>query len=180
MSVQQADWAPYRDLDDAVSAYCTYPELALDALGGVLQDGVVSFVIDRVVDLTPQGTTAWQEIAVLTAGRLLMWHSENEPDDEDGLVLRTSLRTVPLAALLDVGLRTHRRPVDDGTFEMLGTNLYLATGTPQVVAASDEDGERAIRAEIYRFSKRVDHDGAAQVNRLIEFGQAASRSLERR
>jgi hypothetical protein len=175
------DWAGFRDLDVAVNGYCTYPDFALEALHGVIgTNPIEAFYIDRVVDLTPQGTSAWQEVAVLSGGRLLMWHSENELDDDGTLLLRTSMRSIPVSAILDIGLRTHRKPQDDGTFELLAVNLYLATGTPQMVGAPDDDGDRPIRAEIYRFSKRVDHDGIDQVNRLREFAQVASSLLARR
>ena len=45
------DWSPYQDLDSAARAYLRDPEVALEALGGVLRGSqVLSFTLVRFVN----------------------------------------------------------------------------------------------------------------------------------
>jgi hypothetical protein len=69
------DWSPYPDLDSAARAYLRDPELALDALGGVLAGAsVLCFTLERFVNDT---NGVWQEVAVCDGTRLILWHGED-------------------------------------------------------------------------------------------------------
>jgi hypothetical protein len=88
------DWSPYRDLDAACRAYLRDPDVALDALGGVLrrsggggvwrshaggEDGVFGFTLERFVN---EVNGVWQEVAVCDGDRLVLWHGEDVPPDD--------------------------------------------------------------------------------------------------
>jgi len=69
------DWSPYPDLESAAGAYLRDPDLALDALGGVLAGArVLCFTLERFVNDT---NGVWQEVAACDGTRLVLWHGED-------------------------------------------------------------------------------------------------------
>jgi hypothetical protein len=187
------DWAPYPRLEDAVRASVRDADVALDALAGVVDpDQVVAFTLERLATPQPWGEALWQEIAITDGQRLILWHGDDEPDAEEpladdallagrssGPVMFTSaIRTVPLSAVVDQGLRHRFRVEPDGSRTMHGVNLYLATQTPErsMTELTEANETRSVQyVETYRFSKSVTDGGLAQMQRLLQFGRAMSR-----
>ena len=59
------DWSPYQDLESAARAYLRDPDIALEALGGVLRGAsVLGFTLERFVN---EVNGVWQEVASATA-----------------------------------------------------------------------------------------------------------------
>ena len=98
------DWSPYPDLESAARAYLRDPDVALDALGGVLRGAtVLGFTIERFVN---EVNGVWQEVAVCDGIRLVLWHGEDVPPGEGPAgSMTSSLRVVPLSAVTEVGCR---------------------------------------------------------------------------
>src|SRR2546423_14263834 len=71
------DWSPYPDLESAARAYLRDPDIALDALNGVLRGSVVmGFTLERFVN---EVNGVWQEVVVCDGTRLILWHGEDVP-----------------------------------------------------------------------------------------------------
>jgi hypothetical protein len=176
------DWAPYSQLDDAVRAYLRDPDVALDELAGVLDPAdVLSFTCELVTSAQPWGEALWQEVAVTDGRRLILWHGDDEVDQDrpDALMFSSSLRTIPLTAVVDQGLRHRFRTEPDGSRTMNAVLLYLSTQTPEksVTELAEANQTRTLQyVETYRFSKSVTDGGLAQMQRLLQFGRALSRS----
>ena len=98
------DWSPYEDLDSAARAYLRDPDVALEALGGVLRGaGVVCFTLERFVN---EVNGVWQEVVVCDGSRLILWHGEDvPPGDGPAGAMTSSLRVVPLSTVTEVGCR---------------------------------------------------------------------------
>lgn len=185
MTSESQDWAPYPRLADALRAYLRDADAALDALAGVVDpDDVRAFTCERVETTQTWGESLWQEVAVTDGRRLVLWHGEDEwseDTDPTGTGERTfssSLRTVPLSAIVDQGLRHRFRVEADGTRTMYSVMLYLATQTPErsLTELSEATETRTVQyVETYRFSKSVNDGGLAQMQRLLQFGRALSR-----
>jgi hypothetical protein len=176
------DWAPYSQLDDAVRAYLRDPDVALDELAGVLDPtDVLSFTCELVTSAQPWGEALWQEVAVTDGRRLILWHGDDEVDQDrpDALMFSSSLRTIPLTAVVDQGLRHRFRTEPDGLRTMNAVLLYLSTQTPEksVTELAEANQTRTLQyVETYRFSKSVTDGGLAQMQRLLQFGRALSRA----
>jgi len=176
------DWAPYSQLDDAVRAYLRDPDVALDELAGVLDPtDVLSFTCELVTSAQPWGEALWQEVAVTDGRRLILWHGDDEVDEDrpDALMFSSSLRTIPLTAVVDQGLRHRFRTEPDGSRTMNAVLLYLSTQTPEksVTELAEANQTRTLQyVETYRFSKSVTDGGLAQMQRLLQFGRALSRA----
>ena len=174
------DWAPYPRLTDAVRAYVRDADAALDALGGVLDvEEVVAFTCERVTSQQPWGESLWQEVAVTDGSRLVLWHGDDEADDDLGgsLMFSSSIRTIPLSAIVDQGLRNRFRIEPDGSRSMHAVMLYLSTQTPErsMTELTEANETRTVQyVETYRFSKSVTDGGLAQMQRLLQFGRALS------
>ena len=128
------DWAPYPRLEDAVRAYIRDADAALDALGGVVDPAAIkAFTCERVPSTQPWGESLWQEVAVTDGKRLILWHGDDEADDDrpDVLMFSSSVRTVPLRAIVDQGLRNRFKAEPDGSRTMSAVMLYLSTQTPE-------------------------------------------------
>ncbi len=181
------DWAPYPQLEDAVRSYLRPgdQEVALDALRGVLDLGEVkAFTLERVANPQPWGESLWQEIAVTDGRRLVLWHGDDEVDDDGGGVrmFSSSLRTIPLRAVVDQGLRTRFQIEPDGSRTIHTVLLYLSTQTPEraVTELADPNETRTVQyVETYRFSKSVTDGGRGQMQRLMQFGREISHSVAR-
>ena len=176
------DWAPYSQLDDAVRAYLRDPDVALEELAGVLDPtDVLSFTCELVTSAQPWGEALWQEVAVTDGRRLILWHGDDEVDQDrpDALMFSSSLRTIPLTAVVDQGLRHRFRTEPDGLRTMNAVLLYLSTQTPEksVTELAEANQTRTLQyVETYRFSKSVTDGGLAQMQRLLQFGRALSRA----
>lgn len=177
------DWAPYLRLEDAVRAYLRDPDVALEELAGVVdQADILSFTCELVAATQPWGESLWQEVAVTDGHRLILWHGDDEIDDEapDILMFTSSLRTIPLSAVVDQGLRQRFRTEPDGSRTMNAVLLYLSTQTPEksVTELAEANQTRTVQyVETYRFSKSVTDGGLAQMQRLLQFGRSLSRSV---
>jgi hypothetical protein len=166
------DWSPYPDLDSAARAYLRDPDLALDALAGVLAGaGVLAFTLERYVNDT---NGVWQEVAVCDGTRLILWHGEDVASGEGPPgSMTSSLRVLPLSAVGEVGVRQrlHRGP--DGTARVDAVDVY-------VLLSSFDDGTvpvdhaPAVRQDALRFVKTLDDGGPGQIARLEEFARTVS------
>lgn len=177
------DWAPYLQLEDAVRAYIRDPDVALDELAGVVDPADVrSFTCELVPSAQLWGEALWQEVAVTDGRRLILWHGDDEVDDDrpDALMFSSSLRTIPLSAIVDLGLRQRFRTEPDGSRTMYTVMLYLSTQTPEksVTELAEANQTRTVQyVETYRFSKSVTDGGLAQMERLLQFGRTLSRAV---
>jgi hypothetical protein len=178
--VPSDDWAPYQRLEDAARAYIRDHEVALDALRGVLDfSGVQAFTLERVPSTQPWGESLWQEIAVSDGHRLILWHGDDEADEDrpGSVMFSSSVRTIPLRAIVDQGLRTRFRVEDDGSRTIHTVLLYLSTQTPErsMTELAEANETRTVQyVETYRFSKSVTDGGRGQMQRLLQFGRAVS------
>lgn len=168
------DWSPYPDLESAARAYLRDPDLALEALDGVLAgSGVVSFTLARLVNET---NGVWQEVAVCDGTRLILWHGEDVPPGEGPPgSMTSSLRVLPLSAVAEVGLRRRLQRGPDGGVRVDAVDVYVLLtsfdeGPP---AASDETGP-AMRQDALRFVKTLDDGGTGQIARLEDFARTVS------
>lgn len=174
------DWAPYPLLDDAVRAYIRDADAALEALAGVVDEAsVVAFTCERVSSTQSWGESLWQEVAVTDGRRLILWHGDDEVDDDrpETLMFSSSIRTIPVTAIVDQGLRHRFRTEPDGSRTMQAVMLYLSTQTPErsMTELSEANETRTVQyVETYRFSKSVTDGGLAQMQRLLQFGRALS------
>ena len=172
-----ADWSPYRRLEDAAEVYFLHPDIALDAIAGVMGR-------NRVVDLTEAGASVWQEAAVCDGKRLILWHSEELADATapGGTVLDSSVQVLSLGSIGHVGMRTLVGRDERGRRVNRGVHLVLATGVPHELSAVQADPDAGLpvatakfRPESFRFSKSLDDGGAGQIARLITFGRLMGR-----
>ena len=174
------DWAPYPRLDDAVRAYIRDADAALEALSGVVDEAsVIAFTCERVSSTQTWGESLWQEVAVTDGRRLILWHGDDEVDDDrpETLMFSSSIRTIPVTAIVDQGLRHRFRTEPDGSRTMQAVMLYLSTQTPErsMTELSEANETRTVQyVETYRFSKSVTDGGLAQMQRLLQFGRALS------
>ena len=175
------DWAPYQRLSEAVQVYIRDADVALEALSGVMDvEAARAFTLERVLSTQSWGESLWQEVAVTDGRRLVLWHGDDEVDDDqpDSRMFSSSLRTIPLAAIVDQGLR-HRFRVDaNGQRTMHTVLLYLSTQTPErsMTELTEANETRTTQyVETYRFSKSVTDGGLAQMQRLLQFGRALSK-----
>jgi hypothetical protein len=175
------DWAPYPRLEDAVRAYIRDADAALEALGGVLDTSAdLAFTCERVASTQDWGDSLWQEVAVTDGRRLVLWHGDDEADDAGSasLMFSSSVRTIPLSAIVDQGLRNRFRTEPDGSRTMHAVMLYLSTQTPErsMTELTEANETRTVQyVETYRFSKSVTDGGLAQMQRLLQFGRVLSK-----
>jgi hypothetical protein len=166
------DWSPYPDLESAARAYLRDPDVALDALGGVLRGAtVLGFTIERFVN---EVNGVWQEVAVCDGTRLILWHGEDIPEGEGPSgSMTSSLRVVPLSAVTEVGCR--RRLIRSGSgparVDSVDVYLLLTSLDEGVGGSSREDSGFLLRHDALRFGKTIDDGGAGQITRLEEFAR---------
>jgi len=167
-------------LEDAVRAYIRDADAALEALWGVLDPGAAkAFTCERVTSTQAWGESLWQEVAVTDGKRLILWHGDDEAEEEQPEVkmFSSSVRTIPLTAIVDQGLRNRFRAEPDGLRTMHAVMLYLSTQTPErsMTELTEANETRTVQyVETYRFSKSVTDGGLAQMQRLLQFGRAIS------
>ncbi len=174
------DWAPYPQIAEAARAYLRDADAALEALSGVMDlSAVQAFTLERVESTQPWGESLWQEAAVTDGRRLMLWHGDDEVDDDhpDQRMFSSSVRTIPLTAIVDQGLRNRFRTEASGARTMHAVMLYLSTQTPErsMTELAEANETRTVQyVETYRFSKSVTDGGLAQMQRLLQFGRAIS------
>jgi hypothetical protein len=177
------DWAVYQGIEDGLRAYLRDADSALDAIAGVIDfSAIVAFTCERVATPQATGETLWQEVAVTDGRRLILWHGDDEESDETPgeMMFSSSVRTIPLTAIVDQGMRTRYSHSSDGERRLHAVLLYLATQTPErtTTELTDDAGTRTTQfVETYRFSKSITDGGRGQMQRLIQFGRALSRAV---
>ncbi len=166
------DWSPYQDLESAARAYLRDPDLALDALVGVVPVGnVVSFTLERFVN---EINCVWQEVAVCDGSRLVLWHGEDlAEDDGPGGSMTSSVRVIPLSQVAEVGSRQRLQRGPDGVTDVNAIDVYvLLHSLDDMAAAAEERGSGPpVRQDALRFVKTLEDGGAGQIARLEEFAR---------
>lgn len=183
---QAQDWAVYQGLEDGLRVYLRDADIALDAISGVVNlADIQAYTCERVASTQTWGESLWQEVALTDGHRLILWHGDDEENDESpgSRMFSSSIRTIPMSAIVDHGLRT-RYSVEEGEDGEPGLRtlhsvmLYLSTQTPErsLTELTEEAGTRTLQyVETYRFSKSVTDGGRGQMQRLTQFGRALSR-----
>jgi hypothetical protein len=166
------DWSPYRDLESAARAYLRDPDLALEALAGVLSGAtVLGFTLERFVN---QVNGVWQEVAVCDGSRLVLWHGEDvPPGDWPAGSMTSSLRVVPLSAVTEVGCRRRINRTASGPARVDSVDVYLLLSSLDESGAGLAPDERSttVRHDALRFGKTLDDGGPGQIARLEEFAR---------
>jgi hypothetical protein len=166
------DWSPYQDLDSAARAYLRDPEIALEALSGVLRGAsVLGFTLERFVN---EVNGVWQEVVVCDGTRLVLWHGEDvPPGDGPPGSMTSSLRVVSLAAVSEVGCRRRltRTPTGHVRVDSIDVYLLLTSLDEAGAAAVADEAPPTIRHDALRFGKTLDDGGAGQIARLEEFSR---------
>lgn len=165
------DWSPYPELDSAARAYLRDPDVALEALTGVLGgSSVLGFTLERFVN---EVNGVWQEVVVCDGIRLILWHGEDVPPG-DGPVgaMTSSLRVVPLSAVTEVGCRQRLTRTPDGEVRVDSADVYLLLSSLDEAGFSTiDDASTVIRHDALRFGKTLDDGGAGQIARLEDFAR---------
>lgn len=170
------DWSPYRDLDAACRAYLRDPDLALDALGGVLGGAaVLGFTLERCVN---EVNGVWQEVAVCDGTRLILWHGEDvAPGDGPAGAMTSSLRVLPLSAVMEVGCRRRLVRGPTGAARVDAVDVYILLSSLEDTGA--EDTPLGPRQDALRFVKTLDDGGMGQIMRLEEFARIVASMVGR-
>jgi hypothetical protein len=167
------DWSPYPDLESAARAYLRDPEVALEALGGVLRGAtVLGFTLERFVN---EVNGVWQEVVVCDGTRLILWHGEDVPPSEGPAgSMTSSLRVVPLSAVTEVGCRRRLTRTGAGQPRIDSVDVYLLLSSLDEAGAgavSQDESGFLLRHDALRFGKTLDDGGAGQISRLEEFAR---------
>ena len=169
------DWSPYPDLESAARAYLRDPDLALDALAGVLGGGsVLTFTLERFVNET---NGVWQEVAACDGSRLVLWHGEDVPPAEGPAgSMTSSVRVLPLSAVAEVGTRRRLLRGQDGTARVDAVDVYvlLTSLDDGGGGTTDDRGGPLIRQDALRFVKTIEDGGPGQIARLEDFARTLS------
>ncbi|WP_410809332.1 hypothetical protein [Micromonospora sp. 067-2] len=163
------DWSPYTDLESAARAYLRDPDVALEALGGVLRGAsVLGFTLERFVN---EVNGVWQEVVVCDGSRLILWHGEDVPPGEGPAgSMTSSLRVVPVSTVTEVGCRRRLNRSESGEIRVDSIDVYLLL-TSLDEAPPSEEMVGAPRHDALRFGKTLDDGGAGQIARLEEFAR---------
>ncbi|MEU8025736.1 hypothetical protein AB0B88_26365 [Micromonospora haikouensis] len=166
------DWSPYPDLESAARAYLRDPDVALEALGGVLRGAsVLGFTLERFVN---EVNGVWQEVVVCDGSRLVLWHGEDVPPGEGPPgSMTSSLRVVPVSTVTEVGCRRRLTRTDDGRIRVDSIDVYLLLTSLDEAPPGDEIGG-VPRHDALRFGKTLDDGGAGQIARLEEFARTVA------
>jgi hypothetical protein len=175
------DWSPYPDLDSAAQAYLRDPDVALEALAGVLRGAtVLGFTLERFVN---EVNGVWQEVVVCDGTRLVLWHGEDVPAAEGPPgSMTSSLRVVALSAVTEVGCRRRLSRTASGRVRVDSIDVYLLLSSldeASNAAGSGEEGGSTIRHDALRFGKTLDDGGAGQIARLEEFSRLVASLIGR-
>ncbi|MDZ5441727.1 hypothetical protein U2F26_03145 [Micromonospora sp. 4G57] len=163
------DWSPYTDLESAARAYLRDPDVALEALGGVLRGAsVLGFTLERFVN---EVNGVWQEVVVCDGSRLVLWHGEDVPPGEGPPgSMTSSLRVVPVSTVTEVGCRRRLTRADTGEIRVDSIDVYLLLTSLDEAPPGDEMAAGP-RHDALRFGKTLDDGGAGQIARLEEFAR---------
>ncbi|EEP75170.1 hypothetical protein E1258_31745 [Micromonospora sp. KC207] len=163
------DWSPYTELESAARAYLRDPDVALEALDGVLRGAsVLGFTLERFVN---EVNGVWQEVVVCDGSRLVLWHGEDVPPGEGPPgSMTSSLRVVPVSTVTEVGCRRRLTRTDDGGIRVDSIDVYLLLTSLDEAPPGDEIGG-VPRHDALRFGKTLDDGGAGQIARLEEFAR---------
>ncbi|MFD1321803.1 hypothetical protein [Micromonospora sonneratiae] len=170
------DWSPYHDLEAAARAYLRDPDVALEALDGVLRGAsVLGFTLERFVN---EVNGVWQEAVVCDGHRLLLWHGEDVPED-DGPAgsMTSSLRVVPVSTVTEVGCRQRMCRTPSGRVRVDSIDVYMLLSSMDEGAVPGEDGSMQARHDALRFGKTLDDGGPGQIARLREFAQVVASAI---
>lgn len=170
------DWSPYTELDKAVQAYFRDPEIALEALSGSLGDRpVLGFTLERVVS---DDGMVWQEAVVCDGHRIVLWHGEDVPaDEETGApegAMTSAVRTIPLSRVSEVGYRRLLvRPEVGGEATLHGVDAYILLESMDEARMVDRDADQAtvFAHDSIRLGKSIEAAGLGQCQRLMDFAQ---------
>lgn len=164
------DWSPYPDLESAARAYLRDPDIALEALAGVLRgQQVLGFTLERFVN---DVNGVWQEVVVCDGTRLVLWHGEDVPPDEAPPgSMTSSLRVVALSSVTEVGCRRRISRATGGKPRVESVDVYfLLTSIDEANVAPEEMGS-VVRHDALRFAKTLDEGGPGQIARLEQFAR---------
>jgi hypothetical protein len=163
------DWSPYQDLESAARAYLRDPDVAMDALSGVLRGAsVLGFTLERFVN---EVNGVWQEVVVCDGSRLILWHGEDvPPDDGPAGAMTSSLRVVPVSTVTEVGCRRRLTRGQDGAVRVDSVDVYLLLSSLDEASFGD-DVQASPRHDALRFGKTMDDGGPGQIARLEEFAR---------
>ncbi|MEV6710286.1 hypothetical protein [Micromonospora wenchangensis] len=163
------DWSPYQDLESAARAYLRDPDIALEALGGVLRGAsVLGFTLERFVN---EVNGVWQEVVVCDGSRLVLWHGEDVPPGEGPPgSMTSSLRVVPVSTVTEVGCRRRLTRAENGEVRVDSIDVYLLLTSLDEAPPGDEM-VGAPRHDALRFGKTLDDGGAGLLARLEEFAR---------
>lgn len=175
------DWSPYRDLESACRAYLRDPEVALEALDGVLQRvGGFGFTLERFVN---EVNGVWQEVAVCDGSRLVLWHGEDLPAgaDDEPPAMTSSLRVLPMSSITEVGCRRRLTRSPDGPLRVESVDVYLLLGSlEEGLAGAADEGTTVLRQDALRFGKTVEDGGLGQIARVEEFARLVAAQVGQR
>jgi hypothetical protein len=174
------DWSPYQDLESAARAYLRDPDVALEALGGVLRGAtVLGFTLERFVN---EVNGVWQEVVVCDGSRLILWHGEDvAPGEGPPGSMTSSLRVVPLSAVTEVGCRRRltRTPSGQPRVDSVDVYLLLSSLDESGAGLGSDDRGTSVRHDALRFGKTLDDGGAGQISRLEEFARLVASMVGR-
>jgi hypothetical protein len=166
------DWSPYQDLESAARAYLRDPEIALEALSGVLRGAsVLGFTLERFVN---EVNGVWQEVVVCDGTRLVLWHGEDvPPGDGPPGSMTSSVRVVALSAVTEVGCRQRLTRTATGAVRVDSIDVYLLLTSLDEAGGptAEESTPTTMRHDALRFGKTLDDGGAGQISRLEEFAR---------
>lgn len=171
------DWSPYRDLEPACRAYLRDPDVALDALEGVLRrTGEFGFTLERFVN---EVNGVWQEVAVCDDDRLVLWHGEDvPPGDGPPGAMTSSLRVVPISSITEVGCRRRLVRSTGGQAQVESVDVYLLLESlDEATAFGGEEPPPMVRHDALRFGKTLEDGGLGQISRVEEFARLVAAQL---
>jgi hypothetical protein len=169
------DWSPYTDLESAARAYLRDPELALEALNGIIGGtDVLCFTLERFVN---EVNGVWQEVAVCDGSRLVLWHGEDVgPGEGPPGSMTSSLRVLPLSSVAEVGTRRRLLRAADGELRVDAVDVYVLLNSfdDGTLAGTTDDGSPPLRQDALRFVKTLDDGGMGQIARLEDFARTVA------
>jgi hypothetical protein len=171
------DWSPYPDLDSAARAYLRDPDVALEALSGVLAGArVLCFTLERFVN---DVNGVWQEVAVCDGTRLILWHGEDmAPGDGPPGSMTSSVRVLPLSSVSEVGTRRRLLRAPNGELRVDAIDMYVLLASFDDGAGGDEQ-TTSPRQDALRFAKTLDDGGPGQIARLEDFARTLASMVGR-
>ncbi len=174
------DWSPYPDLESAARAYLRDPELALEALDGVIaRTDILCFTLERFVN---EVNGVWQEVAVCDGSRLVLWHGEDVgPGEGPPGSMTSSIRVVPMSVVAEVGTRRRLQRGADGDLRVDAVDVYVLLNSfdDGNLSGSGDDGGPPLRQDALRFVKTLDDGGMGQIARLEDFAKTIASMVGR-